>query len=332
MDSQGATSHWAVACRVVVAGLSVLPAAGAIVACIWRPDALAALTLIPPWCWLAAGLLSLPFVGRTRQIRLFLVLAGLWVVFACGWVEETRSLARLAGSGILSSETPHGQRLRIVSLNCGGSERCLADLRRVNPDIVLLQEAPGAEALARMANGLFAEAGGYCTGGDVAILARGSLREVLADEKGTFVAARVQIAGGPEVQCISLRLSPPPSRLDPWTGGFWAEHRLLRQEHRRQLADLRQTALAEQPSPNVIVGGDFNTLPLDAALDQLRPELEESFTHRGVGWGATGTNDWPLFRVDQIWTSAGVAPIQTFASKTVHSDHRMVICDAVVRE
>jgi endonuclease/exonuclease/phosphatase (EEP) superfamily protein YafD len=332
MDSKGKTSRWTVASRVVVAGLSVLPGVVAIVACIWRPDALAALTLIPSWCWLVAGFLTLPFVWRTRQTRLLLVLTGLWIAFACGWVDETRSLARLAGRGILASESPQGQRLRVVSFNCGGSERSLADLQRVNPDVVLLQEAPGAEALARMSSGLFAEAGEYCTGGDVAILARGTVRNVLADEPGTFVAARLQIAGGPEVQCVSLRLSPPSSRLDPWRGGFWAEHRQLRQTHRRQLAEIRKRALAKQPSRAVIVGGDFNMLPLDAALDQLRPELADSFIRSGLGWGATGTNDWPLFRVDQIWTSGHVAPTQTFASKAAHSDHRMVICDVLVRE
>jgi endonuclease/exonuclease/phosphatase (EEP) superfamily protein YafD len=312
--------------------LAILTTVVAFVACIWRPDALAALTLVPPWCWLVAGVLSLLVVWRTRQFRLLMVLTGLWFVFACGWVEEVRSLARLAGSGLLSAHTPDGQRLRIVSLNCAGSERCLADLQRVNPDVVLLQEAPGGEALARMTSGLFGEAGDYCTGGDVAILARGSIREELADEKGMVVVARVQAAGAPEIQCISLRLSPPPSRLDPWTGGFWAEHRELRQSHRRQLAELRETALAKPASQAVIAGGDFNTLPLDAALDELRPGLADSFTRRGVGWGATGTNDWPLFRVDQIWTSADVTPIQSFASKTVHSDHRMVTCDVLVRE
>jgi hypothetical protein len=91
-------------------------------------------------------------------------------------------------------------------------------------------------------------------------------------------------------------------------------------------------AVAARPNASaVVIGGDFNTLPLDTALGELRPQVADSFATRGVGWGATGTKDWPLFRVDQIWSNARLAPIQAFARKTAHSDHRMVICEGVLR-
>jgi endonuclease/exonuclease/phosphatase (EEP) superfamily protein YafD len=79
----------------------------------------------------------------------------------------------------------------------------------------------------------------------------------------------------------------------------------------------------------VLVGGDFNTTGLDTALDALRPTLTDAFAGHGTGWGATGTNDWPLFRVDQIWTDARLVPTRVYAEKTTSSDHRMVICDAM---
>ncbi|MEX2174141.1 MAG: endonuclease/exonuclease/phosphatase family protein [Pirellulaceae bacterium] len=304
----------------------------AILGCMWRPDQLAALTLVPPWCWLVAGLSATCCVWRARLPRLAVALAACWLFFACGWVEELPALARLAASHLPGTGAPPGQPLRIVSLNCAGGERCLADLQLAGADVVLLQEAPGSAALARMTAELFGGEGEFCTAGDVAILARGTIRNQLQDESGTFVGASVRLSEGPEIECVSLRLAPPPSRLDPWTSEFWAEHRQLRQLHRRQLAELMAIIGETEDSSAIIIGGDFNTMPLDAALDELRPQFTDTFARRGIGWGASGTNDWPLFRVDQIWTGARLVPIQTFARKTTHSDHRMVICDAVSRQ
>jgi vancomycin resistance protein VanJ len=330
MDQKRPRSRLAAAARALVVGLAILISLIAILACIWRPDALAALTLVPPWCWLVAGLCSILLVWRTRQSRTLAALAGFWIVFTFGWVEELHSVARLIVGTLHLEDGQQGQPLRIVSLNCGGSEHCLADLQSVNADVVLLQEAPGREALARMTAELFGEVGEFCTGGDAAILARGSLSNQLEDQDGVFIAARVRFSDGRGIACTSLRLSPPPSRLDPWTLGFWQEHRQLRELHRRQLAEVIKALTATNDASAAVVAGDFNTMPLDAALDDLRSQFTDSFVDRGVGWGATGTNDWPLFRVDQIWTSARLAPVQTFARKTAHSDHRMVICEADV--
>jgi endonuclease/exonuclease/phosphatase (EEP) superfamily protein YafD len=77
----------------------------------------------------------------------------------------------------------------------------------------------------------------------------------------------------------------------------------------------------------VIVGGDFNAPPTDDALAAFRQRLSDSFLTAGHGWGATGTNEYALFRVDQIWVSDGLQPASVTAHKTQHSDHRMVVCD-----
>lgn len=321
---------WMAGVRAIVVTAAVLTGLVATGACVWRPDPLAALALVPPWCWFVAGLLSIIFVWRIRRPRIAAALAAFWLVFAIGWIEEARSLARLVVTTLSAPATPAEDPLRIVSLNCSGSERCLAELQRAAADVVLLQEAPGRDALARMTVGLFGDAGEFCTGGDVAILARGTVTRQLVDEGGAFVAASVRLSDGREIQCVSVRLAPPPSRFDPWSLGFWAEHRQFRKLHRRQLAQLMRTAAAK-PESAVVIGGDFNTMPLDTALDELRPELADSFDSAGVGWGATGTNDYPLFRIDQIWVGSRLVPIRTFSRKTEHSDHRIVVCDANVQ-
>ena len=76
-----------------------------------------------------------------------------------------------------------------------------------------------------------------------------------------------------------------------------------------------------------MVGGDFNTTPHDRALSELRLIMTDSFSHSGTGLGGTGTNDWPLFRVDQVWVNALCEPERVCAMKSIHSDHRLVLCD-----
>lgn len=61
---------------------------------------------------------------------------------------------------------------------------------------------------------------------------------------------------------------------------------------------------------------------------RLGPDLRDSFATHGVGWGGTGPNGYPLFRIDQIWTDSRIAPRKVYAQSTEHSDHRMVICEA----
>jgi hypothetical protein len=317
--------------RLTVAIVTVMIVLTALAASVWRPDLLAALTLFPPWCWLVIGMLSLPLLWRIGYQRLAYGLAAFWLIFAVALVEELPSLGRAAMSRVRrSSSVSTDNSIRIVSLNCAGSERCIEDLMLARPDIALLQETPGEEALARMTAELFGEQGEFCKAGDVAILSRGAVLQQSTDKSGTFVAALVQLADAKPVHCISLRLAPPPSRLDFWTLGFWTEHRDLRQRHRSQLVAVVVSFTDLPIDRPIVIGGDFNTLPHDAALDQLRPRLRDAFVTSGLGWGATGTNDWPLFRVDQIWAGARVLPKQTYSAKSAHSDHRLVICDTIV--
>jgi endonuclease/exonuclease/phosphatase (EEP) superfamily protein YafD len=183
-----------------------------------------------------------------------------------------------------------------------------------------------------MAKQLFGQAGSFLSGGDTAILARGRIEPLFVDRGSHFVGAAVFFADGRELTCFSLRLAPPPSRLDFWSLGFWQEHRDLRKLHRRQLSQFIALARDTPSSPSLVVGGDFNTTPLDRALDELRPLLGDAYDRAGIGWGATGTNDWPIFRVDQVWCNSRLIPLRSFAETTSFSDHRMVVCDVEVPE
>jgi len=313
--------------RLIVDAVAVIPILAVGVARFWSPDILAALILIPAWCWLVPGIASIAvasWAGRKSQAK---VLAVIWFLFALGAVEETRSFLNFGSDRSADC-------VRIVSLNCANMPKCLSDLLSVEPDIILLQEAPGDAFVAEMTQELFGETGSFLCGGDTAILARGSIESEHVDRAGHFVAGTVSLPSGKVLDCISLRLSPPPPHVDFWSSIFWTSHRDCRGEHRRQLevvaivADRLRLAAPKAP---FVIGGDFNTAPGDRALAQLRPDFHDAFLSSGAGIGGTGTNEWPLFRVDQIWTNSKIRSLRTWAVKTVWSDHRMVVCDVQIR-
>jgi len=312
--------------RVIVCAFAFVPIVMVLVARGWSPDILAALILVPAWCWLLAGMGSLAAVLRAEKKRLACLLMLFWGLFAVVSDEEIPGALRLATErGRAAGE------IRIVSLNCANTPKCLGDLHGVSPDLVLLQEAPGEDDLAQMARELFGASGSVLIGGDTAILARGSIEPKYVDRAGHFVYGTVTLTGGARLDCISLRLSPPPPSVEFWSPVFWTSHRDCRVEHRRQLravADqIGETARADVP---FIIGGDFNTTPGDRSLLELPGAFRDAFRSSGVGLGGTGTNDWPLFRVDQIWLNGKLAPARTRAVKTAWSDHRMVVCDVEV--
>ena len=123
-------------------------------------------------------------------------------------------------------------------MNCANTERCVDDLVRVQPDIVLLQESPGIDGLQRMTQQLFGDAGHFLSGGDTAILARGTIEARFVDDSGQFVVGTIALPNHEPIQCVSLRLTPPISRLDFWTTDFWSEHREMRNIHRRELQEV----------------------------------------------------------------------------------------------
>jgi hypothetical protein len=194
---------------------------------------------------------------------------------------------------------------------------------------VLLQESPSDEHLGRLARELFGADGAFCWGGDASILARGRIHPRRVDARSHYVHAAVELPSGLEAEVISLRLHPPVSRVDFWTPAFWIDHRNNRIRHRRQILNVMQQIRRIPPSAPLIVGGDFNSPPSDAALAPLRQRLFDTFRMAGRGWGNTGANSLPWFRVDQIWASQHFLARSVTAKKTMHSDHRMVVCDLI---
>lgn len=299
----------------------------------FQSDWLAPVILIPAWCWLVPGLMLALLGFRRDHKRLFAAALALWAVFTFLFVEEARSLIRseVMSTAEWQAVRESGDGLRVVSLNCDvGQTRSVEEVAAWQADVVLLQESPSAELLNRLTTSLFGEDGKSLHGGDVSILAAGKISAKFSDPKSHFVHAEIHLSNGSLADVVSVRLAPPVSRMDFWMPGFWIDHRNKRIEHREQIAELMRHVQKIPASHHVIIGGDFNAPPADDSLAELRQRLSDSFLAAGRGWGATGTNEYPLFRVDQVWVSSNFQAVSVTAHKTQHSDHRMVVCDMML--
>jgi hypothetical protein len=192
-------------------------------------------------------------------------------------------------------------------------------------------QSPSRDHLGHLSSKLFGAQSTFLSGGDTSILARGNIAPRTVDRSPHFVEGAVELPIGVTVDVISVRLNPPVFRLDFWRPGFWIDHRNNRATHRRQILDVMQRIRSIKQSTFLIVGGDFNAPPLDAALAPLRERLSDTFRKAGRGWGNTGTNRFPLLGVDQIWASPHFRSVSVTAQETVYSDDRMVVCDLILK-
>ena len=295
-----------------------------------QPDALAALTLVPAWCWLLPAYVLLRYgMNRTRWVWSWLSLL-LWAAFFGMFVDEIPSLWR----GLTSTATTQRpafdrpQAIRVVTANCSqGTAKAATRALDFQPAILLLQESPSKDALSELATDYFGDPDHFLHGQDTSILAKGRITAHEVPRNVKCSIATVELTEGPTMLVVCLRLTPPPAQIDFWSPTFWKAHAENRRQHRQELADiLAEIEKLESPHP-VLIGGDFNLQPRDTSLASLREKFREAFRQTGHGWGHTGTNAFPLFRVDMLWSSADLKPLSVTAEYNEASDHRLVIGD-----
>lgn len=295
-------------------------------------DGAAAVTIVPPWLWaVPAGLLVL--TGWSPPNRRFaLIVMGGWLLFLALSTEEPRSLVR--GWCSASSEDPadgkHGCRIRIVSLNCAGSQIAAArETKAYHADVVLLQESPRREEVENLARELFSEHPGCLPGLDTSIIVRGTIHPAVRSERRHlfFTEARVRLFNGEELEVFCVRLSTPAVRIDFWKRGCWQEQQAIRLERKQQLREILQRVRALPAGCPVLIGGDFNAPHGDATFRLMPANFHDAFGGAGIGWCNTIINEMPFSRIDQIWIDQHFEALSLAARRTQHSDHRMVICD-----
>lgn len=289
----------------------------------WRPEALAAITLLPAWSWLLLGLPGLLLLrGIPRGPVLLFFLA--WGSFVALHVEEPRSLARSLIQQPKTDRIPGT--LRLVSLNCaGGQVAALHDLEELQPDIVFLQESPSRREVDAFAGRLFGPSGSSVYDGDTSILARGRLVNTKKQKREFYYShGTLALTGLGELDLVSLRLWPATLNFDLWNLSCWQIHMQHRQDQIHQIRNLAP----ELPFAKVrIVAGDFNAPQGDPVYRLLPQGLYDTFGTKGLGLGNTLLNDFPALRIDQIWVSRSLKTVQSFTRRGSCSDHRIVVSD-----
>ncbi len=269
-----------------------------------QPDALGAITAIPPWCWLSAGVFLSAWgyraAARWEQAVAVLTI----VVFAAAEVEQTQSLARSIGDALLGRRSATAPPWRLVTINCDtGSRAALREALALHPDIVLVQESPNEAALAAEARAAFGSDAAWLWSSDCAIIARGTLH-LSEPPTANFLNAIWKPNDELTLEVISLRLSPPVVRYDLWAPSCWAEHMAVRRRHATEAAQVEAVLGSTMVTSGTIVGGDCNEPAGSGALRSWRGALRDAFATAGRGWGGTVLNQWPMQRFDQVWCEA----------------------------
>jgi hypothetical protein len=261
-----------------------------------------------------------PRKGRWRSTWALLV--G-WLFVGVAYSPDLFALARRGNQLDRSSV------IRIVSLNCsGGDPAAAAEAFAQEPDIVLFQESPPEHELLELVK----EQGGnwsVIAGVDGSVVSKFPATRVGSKRRMNYAVARVKLPDGDMLDVLSLRLTPPVLRFDYWSAGCWLAYSRNRMDRRRELADLVGGATNECGSTPNVMGGDFNTPPDATVTRCLKPMMVDSFAVAGIGWPGTATSYTPVVRIDQIWLDKKLRPVRSWVVNTRHSDHRMVVCDAV---
>jgi len=316
------------ALRWAVLGLAVVLPLFMSAIFILRPDSFSAVTIWPVWFWLIGGLFGLLLFSAAIPKRMRFVILGLWVIFGLVCCDEPVSLLRFRTLSDLTPEVRlNSGVVRVISLNCGGGlAEALDEVVKFQPDIVLAQESPSSEDVAKTAKRLYGNAGSYVYGVDSSVIFKGRGTIVMQDIRGSVVD--VELEPGFNLRVASVHLPTPSTRADLWSRDCWREYQDIWNEQSRLLAKYK-AFLMKSSSPKLI-GGDFNLPARDGATRSLKPELRDAYPSSGSGLCNTIINDYPMHRIDQIWVSSDMQPQTMRVFKTKHSDHRMVVCDLSV--
>lgn len=275
-----------------------------------RPDWATALTLFPAWVWLVFSLV-LFFSIRHLHGKIGL---GCWLAFSIIHVEEPISLLRS-----FSSHEKGQPVLRVATVNCSGSFGAIIDALAESPDIVLIQESP---APSQWGNFLQDHTGYEILPGiDASVLVRGSIQ--------SYHQARFYTIGTAKVRNLvlgvgSLRLATSDPRIDLWNPACWRDQSALR---KKQMIQISQAQNHLPNSVSLILGGDFNVPQGDRVFGTLKRQLQDSFSGAARGGCNTIPASFPLLRIDQIWTTRDLRPVNAYTRRSSHTDHRIYVAD-----
>lgn len=249
---------------------------------------------------------------RRRRQAVVLLLLALPPALAVLLVENRwQGRPEAVRSEVASDAADRRADLRVVAWNVAdfprGVERAAALLRALDPDLVLLSEAPGKPPLElehRLGGGLR-----LTPLGSMAIFARG---EPLAVE---------WLAREDELQVAFVRWPIADRRL-----GVLAVNVISSPRVPRDPLLERVLAMIEARAPDLVLG-DFNAPRRSLALARLPAGFRHAYDAAGSGWSSTWPAALPLLAIDQTIVGPRLV-VRGYSLRTTRiSDHRLQLTE-----
>lgn len=292
----------------------------------WPLPILLYILYLPGMIFLPIGVwLTLLHLGgrSSRELGLAVVAMGLTVGPVAGWrwnldrAEESQPTLRVATANLHSYQN-----------DVTAATKSLANL---DLDVIFFQEIWTQTQLADAQQGLpgyrFFQGGGYISPNyfefGTFIASRLPVQEGEAPSIDRAVAARVQWTGR-QLFLVSLH-GPKNSDKDPANSSHRPTELLKTSKLQTNQAQDVAKALLANPGP-AIIGGDFNAPDSGPAAHLLRGTVTDSFREAGQGWGNTFPADFPIFRLDRIYSTEDLVA-RGYETLALGSDHLAVVAE-----
>jgi vancomycin resistance protein VanJ len=229
-------------------------------------------------------------------------------------------------SNSASNRNSSSPTLRFVTYNLHQDNRAIATLKRLQPDIAVLQESRDVNGLL---NGLRAAFPNFSIQheNELTTISRFPIRDThiyrLPKNRRPLLEVRVDVSGKSvrvvnthyptlDFQGLASRNTNTPDRIN--------KNALTRLGMTKILLEL------DQKTP-LLIAGDFNTTPRGAMYSSLRAKYQNAFEQAGWGLGFTYSSRVPVIRIDHVWMNSKVRATRAFAVDDHASDHRPFVTD-----
>jgi vancomycin resistance protein VanJ len=210
--------------------------------------------------------------------------------------------------------------LRFVTYNLHQDNRAIATLKRLNPDIAVLQESRDVNGLLNELRAAFPNHS-IQHQGELTTISRFPIRSVQPHDLPRTERRPLDVTldvNGQAVRIVNLHF-PFADFRGPFTNE--PNHSgLSRRDQTQLLLEFAQTT-------PLLIAGDFNTTPRGAMYSSLRDRYKNAFEQAGWGFGFTYHSRLPVIRIDHVWLNSRVRATRAFAANDQTSDHRPLVTD-----
>lgn len=260
-------------------------------------------------------------------ITVFMLLHHKWWLAAGSIVPVFLVLLLLMGAPVPKSAPKLQSQLRVLTWNLfyGKGGPSLDELYiQTMPDIICLQEAnPWAGKSLDKTLDLPQFKGWHASVcGELVILSRFPLKRLGTTHSALWVAADVD---GKEVVIVDVHFAvpfkPKLSNMTPDKIRAADDLRMM------QTKEVLEGIPAGRPT---IVCGDFNTPPNTRIYRMLGSRMKNSFQSAGKGIGLSYKREFPIVRIDHIFSKGSLEPVRCWMPKINASNHRPVCADFMI--